>query len=292
MSFFDQAYDEMSWQEICYRLPSELAISALQRRVTNLDTLKMFFDNAGNQPGTIKQLKDHVNSIISSATLDDIFAMFDAKYHPVLFNWLTQDNIDRIKTYDPAKLSLKFLFNITDSKDQAGLQSIMGKILAEPEFSSSNLSAVLRKADDKCLAILLDTITKDVRPEVRAHILSISGLSNKEMVSDLQKVIGLKAFAKCTSDRPLSSINVLNMNAFGNLRPLERIVALERYLGYFPQYSKVKAFETEPSDEEFQMILFAGCLEYNDRVNKLHELYKRITKEDPPAEDSNDEEVP
>ena len=48
MSFFDQAYDEMSWQEICYRLPSELAIDALQRRINNLDTLRMFFDNVGN----------------------------------------------------------------------------------------------------------------------------------------------------------------------------------------------------------------------------------------------------
>ena len=49
MSIFDQAYDNMSWQEVCYRLPGDLAVNALKRRVNNLDTLKMFFDNVGRK---------------------------------------------------------------------------------------------------------------------------------------------------------------------------------------------------------------------------------------------------
>ena len=156
MGFFDQAYDEMSWKEVCYRLPSELAISALKRRITNLDTLRMFFDNLGSQPSSIKDLKDHVNSILSGESLDDIFAMFEEKYHPTLFTWMTQDNITRFKSYDPTKLSLKFLFNVTDSKDQAGLEAIFDKIIAEQEVNQNQLRSVLRKTDDKCLPPLLD----------------------------------------------------------------------------------------------------------------------------------------
>ena len=44
MSFFDQAYDDMSLEEVCYRLPSDLAVNALKRRVTNLDTLMSFIE--------------------------------------------------------------------------------------------------------------------------------------------------------------------------------------------------------------------------------------------------------
>lgn len=290
MSFFDQAFDEMSWQEICYRLPSDLAVNALKRRITNLDTLKMFFDNAGTQPSGVKALKEHANVILSGATLDDIFNTFDAKYHPTLFSWMTQDNIDRFKSYDPNKLGLKFLFNIADSKDQAALDAIMDKILAEQTFNQAHLRSVLRKADDKCLASLLDKIIKDARPEVRANILCVPGLTNKEMVSDLYKTLGLKALAKCTGFQPIAAINVMSMNVFSNLKPMERLTALEKYLSYFPVYQKVKVFDPAPSDEEFQMILFAGCIEHNDKVTKLLEQYKQITEADPPAKEEEDDQ--
>ncbi len=287
MSFFDQAYDDMSWQEVCYRLPSELAVNALKRRITNLDTLKICFDNLGNQPSTIKALKDHVNVVLSGAKIDDIFTTFDETYHPVLFNWMTQDNINRFKTYDPSKLGMKLLFNLTDSKDQDGLNAIMDKILAEPEFNQAHLRSVLRKADDKCVMGMLNKVVQDPRPEVRVCVLSVPGLSNKETVSDLQKIIGLKALAKCASSQPLKTINVLNISVFNSLRPLERLTALEKYLSYFPVYKKVAAFDPAPSEEEFQMILFAGCIEHNDKVTKLHELYKQITQMDPPNQDQN-----
>jgi hypothetical protein len=289
MSFFDQAFDDMTWQEICYRLPSDLAINALKRRVTNLDTLKMFFDNAGNQPASVKQLKDHVNTILTGSTLDDIFNMFDSTYHPTLFNWMSPENVNRFRSYDPNKLGLKFLFNITDSKDQAALESIMDKILAEQDFNQAQLRSVLRKADDKCLAPLLDKIIKDTRPEVRANILCIPGLTNKEMVSDLYKTIGLKALAKCANFQPISTINVMSMNVFSSLKPMERLIALEKYLSYFPVFQKVKVFDPAPSDEEFQMILFAGCIEHNEKVTKLLEQYKQITEMDPPAEEKDDQ---
>jgi len=290
MSFFDQAFDEMSWQEICYRLPGDLAVDALKRRITNLDTLKMFFDNAGTQPASVKSLKEHVNTILSSATLDDIFNTFDSKYHPTLFSWMSPDNVNRFKGYDPTKLGIKFLFNITDSKDQVALEAIMDKILADQDFNQAHLRSVLRKTDDKCLAPLLDKIIKDARPEVRANILCIPGLTNKEMVSDLYKTLGLKALAKCASFQPISAINVMSMTIFGNLKPMERLTALEKYLSYFPVFQKVKVFEPAPSDEEFQMILFAGCIEHNDKVTKLLEKYKQITEMDPPANEEEDDQ--
>jgi len=290
MSFFDQAYDEMSWQEICYRLPGDLAVRAVIRRVTNLETLRMLFDNLGNQPSNVKELKEHVNSVVAESELDDIFEEFEQSYHPTLFNWLTQNNIDRIRTHDPDKLGTKFLFNLTDANDSEGLQTIFDRILKEDIVNDSHLRAVLRKADDTCLAPLLDKLLKDSRPEIRANILCIPGLTNKELVSDHQRVIGLKAFAKCVSSRPIASINVLSVHAFSSLRPLERLTALERYLGYFPHYNRVKAFNPVPTEEEFKMILFAGCIEHNDIVTRINELYEKITNMDPPKEEAEEDE--
>ncbi|KKL14781.1 hypothetical protein LCGC14_2512230 [marine sediment metagenome] len=290
MSFFDQVYDEMSWQEICYRLPSELAVSAIVRRITNLETLRMFFDNIGSQPASVRNLKEHVNDVVAEAELDDIFEEFDTGYHPTLFNWLTQINIDRLKEHDPDKLSTKFLFNITDADDSQGLQSIFGRVLEETTPSQSHIRAILRKADDVCLAPLLDTLLKDSRPEVRACILCVPGLTNKKLVSDHQLVIGLKAFAKCAEAHPIKAVNVLNIKAFNNLRPFERLTALERYLGYFPHYKRVQAFDPVPTEEEFKVILFAGCIEYNDLVVKIDEMYKKITQMDPPHDKDDEEE--
>ncbi len=291
MSFFDQAYDDMSWQEICYRLPGDLAISAIVRRITNLETLRMFFDNVGTQATSVHDIKEHINVVVADAKLDDIFEEFDVKYHPTLFNWLTQTNIDRLKEHDPDKLSTKFLFNITDADDSEGLQSVFGRILEETTPGQSQIRAVLRKADDTCLAPLLDTLLKDSRPEVRACILCVPGLTNNELVSDHQRVIGLKAFAKCAGARPLNTVNTLSIKAFSGLRPLERLTALERYLGYFPHYQRVSAFNPMPTEEEFKMILFAGCIEYNDLVTKINEMYKKITQMDPPLneDDENDQ---
>lgn len=286
MSIFDAAYDAMSWQEVCYRLPSELAINALKRRITNLDTLKMFFDNLGSKISSIKPLKDHVNSIISSVKLDDMFATFDASYHPMLFNWMTSENAARFKEADPAKLGLKFLFNLTGSKDQAGLEAIMDKVLAE-DLNLSHVRAVLSKADDTCVAPLLSKISVDVRPEVRAMLLSVPG-SNSYKVSELQKIIGLKALAKCSSS-PLNGINMLGLNVFASLRPAERMICLERYLDCFPLYRKIPAFEPAPSEEELKILLFAGCIEENDAVTKILEKYKQITEMDPPKEDEEEE---
>jgi hypothetical protein len=291
MGFFDDAYDEMSWQEVSSRLPSELAVSALKRRITNLDTLKMFFDSVAKQPNSVIALKDHINQIVSDAKLDDIFNLFDETYHPRLFNWLGQDNIDRIKNHDPDQLSIKFLFNITKSDDKESLCMLLNRVLTNDEdYSYNYVRSILGKSDDKCLAPLVDMIIKDKRPSVRAMVLAIPGLSNNELVGDHHKVIGLKAFAKCNHN-PLDSINMLDINIFKNLRPLERLNALEKYLSFFPLYKRVKVFNPEPTEEDFQFILFAGCIEHNERVEKIHNLYNQITSEDPPHQNDEDDDA-
>lgn len=289
MSFFDQAYDDMSWQEVCYRLPSELAVNALQRRITNLDTLRMFFDNVGIQSSGIEVLKELVNTVVTEEEPEDIMDMFEKDYEKVLFNWLSPNNKKRIKDHDPDKLSTKFLFNATDSDDKDGLRVILDRVLAEDPVSQSHLRAVLNKTDDQHFNSLIDTVIRDQRPEVRVCILGVAGLSNKNLVSDHQKVIGLKALVKCQGYRPVTSMSVLPVSVFGSLKPLERLAALEMYFSYFPKNRKVPAFSPVPSQEEFDMILFAGCIEHNDKVTKLNEAYKAITEDDPPeAEEDED----
>jgi len=290
MSFFDQAYDEMSWQEVCYRLPSELAVNAIKRRVNNLETLRMLFDNVGSQPSSIKPLKEHINSIVSDEDPDDILDAFGADdYERVLFTWLDSNNRDRLRHHDVDKLSTKFLFNVTGADDRDGLKIIMDRVLKEDPVNQSHLRSVLNKSDDTHFPTLLDSILKDSRPEVRVCVLGVSGMTNKGMISDLQKTIGLKALAKCGGYQPVGSMMVLNVDVFSNLKPLERLDALEKYLSYFPRYKKVKAFDPVPSQEEFDMILFAGCIEHNDKVTKLNQIYKEVTEMDPPSEDEEED---
>ena len=291
MNFFDQAYDEMSWKEVCYRLPSDLAVRALQRRITNLDTLRMFFENVGSQPASVKPLKEHVNSLVAQEDPKDVMDLFEKDYETTLFNWLDDDNKKRIKNDDADRLSTKFLFNVTGADDKEGLNVLMERVLADSILNQSHLRSILNKADSDIFNTLIDKVLKDSRPEVRVCALGVAGLSNQESLSDFQKTIALKALAKCANPHPVGSISVLNVDVLSNLRPDERLTALERYFNYFPRYRKVAAFNPMPSKEEFDMILFAGCIEHNDRVTKLNETYQLITEADPPEVEDEEEDV-
>lgn len=291
MSFFDQVYDDMSWEEVCYRLPSELAVNAILRRVTNLQTLRMFMESVGTQPSGIKELKNHVNEILSGEEPDDIMKEFpEDKFEKGLFNWMDDTNRKRLRDNDPDGMSMKYLFNSTDSDDRDGMKVVLDRILSEQSINPLHLRATLNKADDVVFASMLDTILKDSRPEVRVQVLSVSGVSNKGMISDLQRTIGLKALAKCATERPTATMSILPIDVFSNLKPLERLTALERYLNYFPSYRKIPAFNPDPTKEEFDMILFAGCIEHNDKVTKLNEKYHLITEADLPQEDDDEDD--
>ena len=117
MSIFDKAYDEMTMAQICSRLPGELAVRALRRRILNLDTLFSFVEVNGSSNTNVGELKNHVNGILASSSLDDIFNTFKQEAHPTLFQWLDSDNTKRIKENAKDKLTTTFRFNLTDSDD-------------------------------------------------------------------------------------------------------------------------------------------------------------------------------
>lgn len=288
MSFFDDAYDNMTWEQVCCRLPSDMAVNALQRRVTNLKTLRMFFENVGKQPNSIKAIKEHINTIVANESPDDILTEFVDDFEVVLFNWLDDDNVTRIREHDSDKLSLKFLFNCTDADDRKGLSEILDRVLQDSEFKSSHLRSVLNKADVQHMTHLIDSVVKDARPEVRVCILGISSVTNESLIGDRYKMIGLKALAKCTADKPISSMSILDIKAFSGLKPTERIAALKKYFSYFPLYKKVPAFSPVPDKEEFDAVLFAGCLEHYEDMTKLNETYLNITTlSEPKKKDKN-----
>jgi len=287
MSFFDQAYDEMSWKEVCYRLPGDLAVSALQRRITNLDTLSSFFDIVQSQPSNVKQLKDHVNSIVTDFTVDEVFDKFETGRHPVLFNWMNDDNLKRLKDDGKDKLTHKFLYNLSNPDDVENLSKVLDDILAEEFPKQSEVLSVLNKISNKHFHGLLNIVLGDSRPDVRVCALSVTDVHNQSLVSDLHKTIALKALVKSSSVRYLS---MLSFKAFSALRPKERLVALEKYFNTFPKYRQRKVFEPAPTEDEFQLVVFAGCIEQNELVKKLCSTYKEITELDPPVEASDEEE--
>ena len=147
MSFFDSAFDQMSFSEVSFRLPSEIAVRALQRRIINLDTLLSFFAICGNNSTGVPELKKHINTVLNSSSAKDILAKFEEKYHPTLFSWIDDANKARLKKDGASALNTKLLFNMTDGKDAEGLESILDSILAEKELKQASVLSVLQKAE-------------------------------------------------------------------------------------------------------------------------------------------------
>jgi len=323
MSIFDKAYDEMNWYQVCSRLPGELAVRALQRRILNLSTLSTFVDTAGSTVINIGDLKGHVNNVLANASLDDIFDTFDEAKHPILFQWLDDENTKRIKENARDKLTTKFKFNITESSDEEGLAEILDTVLTEdlqdvpsdfstfmdpncadcgafgepcdvhmPELSeqsSKRIRAVLEKADSSVFKTLVNKVLGDKRPTVRASVLGLFNYGNNCTLTDNQNLIALKAFVKLPDTSTLNAIRTLNYKLFSELRPMERLVALERYLNYFPRYRKIKLFEPMPTLDEFKYLLFSCSIEHHERVEALYQQFRDITELDPPVHDEEDD---
>lgn len=289
-SFFDQEYDDMTWSQVCYRLPGELAVNALKRRVNNLDTLVMFFDNVGSQPSGIKELRAHVNDVIADFTVDEVFEKFETPSHPLLFNWMDSKNKDRLKDDGQENLSHKFLFNLSDPNDVTSLNRVLDSVLEEEHPAQSQIISVLNKVSSVHFNSFLDRIMKDARPSVRVCALSVRDVHNEQLISNFQKVIALKALVKMPFPEE-RSIGMLDFKIFSDLRPADRMTALEKYFNQFPKYRQIKVFSPEPTDDEFQLVIFAGCIEHNDRVKKLNETYKEITELEPPASEDEEEDV-
>lgn len=284
-----QAYDEMGLDEVVCRLPSEFAIDSLKRRIDGIDKLKDLFE-ARDAGGANKcnEIKNHINEIISTTKIDDIFNEFSAEYHPTLFGWLNEINRERILKDGKDKLTIEFIFNLTKDDDLAGMSYVLNRILSENEPEIPKVISVLNKIDTEHFQELARSVIKDSRPKVRSSILSVHSRGNVDTISDHQKMIGLKAFAKIpASEESSRHIQPLDFKLFQNLKPLERIMALDRYLGYFPQYKKIKVFNPEPTEDELDSILFAGCFQFNDVVEDIMKKYNAITKDNEPN-DSDD----
>lgn len=288
MGFFDEAYDAMTLDEICYRLPGDLAVSALKRRVDNLPTLLDFVKTIGTQPSYVPDLKAHINGVISKEKVADIVQIFDATLQPALFGWLNEENKNRIKGEGRTSLDKKFIFNLAGDTDLEDLKYVLEETLKEPVANTAHIRAVLDKANYKVFPQLMDMVLGDTRPEVRETILGVRDPQNNGLISDYQRTAALKALVKSTNRLPY--INKQNFKSFTALKPKERLDALNRYFNYFPTYRQLEVFDPMPTQEEFDMILFAGCLEHNDLVVSLSKRYKEITQDSPPETKDTDED--
>lgn len=291
MSFFDRAYDNMDWGEVCCRLPAELAVKALKRRIISLETLDMFFEATGVKTRDVKELKDHINELLTNSSLDDILSKFDQSKHPVLFNWLNDDNKKRIQEGGKEELDIAFRFNLVKSDDAEELSNLLDAVLDEDlqdkegsRQSSARIRSVLEKADTNVFRSLVERILADSRPEVRVCILALSNYNHWASLSDNQKIIALKALSK-EQKASLPMVGSVSHKLFAELRPLERLNTLEKYLSYYPSYRKLTPFKPECSTEEFHMLLFAESIAHHDRVVALNERFKDIVERDPPVAD-------
>lgn len=285
MSIFDQAYDQMTWRELTCRLPAELAVKAVKRRVNTLDDLKEFMGNCKADVVKNKDINCHVNGLIRNHEVDDILEAFpDEHHHKVLFAWLDADNSNRIKSNSIDTIDIKLAFNLTKGSDAEGLNTVLDRVLEDDSPKPSFVQSVLEKADADIFLPLVDKALRDSRPEVRAVPICLRNQRRRKL-TDHQQLISLKAYVKSNSSR---SLGVLDYKLFSGLRVDERYGLMKRYLESFPRFRKLNCFDPMPTDSEFDFLLFAGSIDYNDEMQYLKQLYEEITQMDPPLDDNEE----
>ena len=282
--FLNKIFDDMTWDELICRLPGELAVAAINRKVSDFDKMKEFFEHQDRNAFNVTGIKDHINSMISNTSVTDILVAFPKEEHPVLFKWINEDNKKRIMDEGKKELSIEFVFNLTKSDDLDGMSELLDRILATDPPEIKKISSVIGKVDSKYFQLFVERLLKDKRAQVRACVLSTHN-QGYDTISDHQKLVALKALAKLPSaDQRLSYINPIDFPLFANMKPFERLTALDIYLGYFPEFKKIQVFKTKPTEEEFNSILFAGCFDHTTLVENIMKKYKAITEQELPAE--------
>lgn len=281
MSIFDQAYDNMEWEEICYRLPGDLAVKALKRRITNLDTLDMFFSFVRDKSNGVKEIRDHVNATLNNFSVDEIFDHFEQPRHALLFSWTNADNKTRLKDGGGDALTHKFLFNLAAHDDFESLHKVLDHVLAQPAINHGELLSVLNKVNNENFIPLFNKVINDPRPEAKIMALCVRDPANYKLISRHQRVMGLKALAKINYfDR---HFEIVDFSIFSELRPLDRLNTLYSYLSKFPLYKQLRVFNPSPSEDEVSIVLFAGCIEHYELVQKIEKMYADITVTEPPT---------
>jgi hypothetical protein len=274
----DKIYDEMPLDDVICRLPSGLAIRAIKRRIKTVDQLADIFTFQNRMTVKIPTLKSYINALVSTLSVDEILDKVKSDNYPHLFSWLDEGNSKRILKEGKDKLSIEFIFNLTDAKDIDGLLFILDRILSDAAPKLSKIASVLNKIDLKHFLQLIDVVLADKRDYVRTAILA-TRWEAYQLLSKTQKMVAVKALAKLPSScESPKGIQKINFKLFKNLKPLERIMALDKYLDYFPTFRKIKIFNPMPTEDEFKLILFAGCFEYNDLVENIVRKYKDITE--------------
>ena len=277
MGFFDQAYDEMTMGEVICRLPGELALKSLKKRLSDLDTVHEFITSAPNSLSKVSEINYHINDILKGEDVGDILEKFESESHPILFQWMSSDNSKRVSDDAGAELDIKFAFNLTKSDDLDGMTGILDRILAESSPEASQVQSVLEKSKGDVFLSLANTVLRDSRELVRAVPICLSYV-NRSKLSDHQQVVSLKAYA---SAMPGRKINVLGFDLFTNLRAGERYGVLSAYLDQFPTHRKLQCFNPMPTDTEFDFLLFAGSIDDNERMQSIKDRFIAITQLDP-----------
>lgn len=282
--FMDKIYDDMDLKEVICRLPGELAVKAIKRRIKKADDLTSFFEAAAVEKETSKceEVRNHLNDIVKKySDIKEVISAVSEVYHPVLHGYLNDGNKKRLLEEGAEKLSIQFHFNLTNSKDISGMKRVLNRILLDAHPQISQVLSVLNKIDPVHFQEIANTILSDQRANIRSSILHVYNEFNYKTISEHQKMIALKAFAKIpSSEEGPKGIQPIDFKLFKSMKPLERLLALDRYLSYFPVYQKRKAFNPEPTKEDFEAILFAGCFEYYDLVEGITNKYKAITEEE------------
>lgn len=285
-SIFDQAYDEMTLDEVIYRLPGELAVSAFKRRVkTAEDILEILKVSESKSAASELSVREHINDIIANMPIEDLVKV-DEKYHPRMFKWLNKSNTDRIKEYGVDYISTKLLFNITDPDEHTVWEALLQKTINASPINKTYIARIAEKIDSDYFGSILNIILSNSRPEVRSAVLQIQARPNVSYITEQQLILGLKAYAKCTPSETYEAIRLLDWEWLKQLKAQERFFVIKNYLTHMPEFQKLKVFKNQPSFDEFKNYIFPASIQFNEEFNQLLERYSKVTQEDAPVVES------
>lgn len=294
MGFFDDAYDEMSFKEVSFRLPSELAISSIKRRVNNTESAVEFI-NSAPKAFEFKEVKDIVNSVMVSDGFKGFFDAFKEK-EATLFKWVSKDNRANLIENHFSDIPLKLAFNMVDKNDADKMKLLFNMIIRDPESVKAQMRAIIDKASVSLKMELIDAVVKSSRDDLKIGVLETSFDKWEELVDNRTIHLCLKSLAshaiKNDFDVNFVPINALSFSSFDKLKPMERLASLKAYLKAVdavkrPSGSKIKPFKEDITEEQIENALFAGSVNENDLVTEIKGLFSSIV--DPKKEEKADE---
>ncbi len=274
MTNVEQVFEKMSLKQIVCRLPGKHATEAFKKRINKVNKLADFLKAANRQTQSLKNIKEHINNVINDSNINELLKSMDSKHYSTLYGWLDQSNRNRFLKEGKGKLSIEFLFNLTDSSDLEGMKDIFQLILSKEQPKLSQITSVLNKINYKNVEDLIKLINKD---NLYSSLLFISNKTNFDQISDILKIKAVLSLKPNQNEYP-TYIQSLNLNLFKTLNPIQRLNALDAYLSYFPKSMQIIVFNPESTIEEFNL-LFKDCSEFSDLKLKIIDTYHKIINE-------------